>query len=63
MSKLTKCLDCKKEISAGAEKCPHCGSTNPTNWQLLPKAIIGFVIIYVLAKLYFGWETNFLYFI
>tara|TARA_B100001971_G_scaffold74909_1_gene69073 strand:+ start:512 stop:703 length:192 start_codon:yes stop_codon:yes gene_type:complete len=63
MSKLTKCLDCKKEISADAEKCPHCGSANPTNWQLWSKAIIGIFIIYVLAKWYFEWETNFLYFI
>ncbi|WP_409450394.1 zinc ribbon domain-containing protein, partial [Cedecea neteri] len=26
---LTKCKECKKEVSSSAKTCPHCGVKNP----------------------------------
>lgn len=26
---MTKCKECKKEVSTTAKKCPHCGTSNP----------------------------------
>jgi predicted amidophosphoribosyltransferase len=65
MGELTKCLVCKKKISADAEKCPHCGSEEATKmgvFGMLLKGIGGIFVLYIIAKMYFGWETNFLYF-
>ena len=63
---MVKCLECKKEVSEDADKCPHCGSTAPTTTA----KITGFIsaaslaiFFYWMAKLYFDFDTNYLYFI
>jgi RNA polymerase subunit RPABC4/transcription elongation factor Spt4 len=49
----TKCLDCKKEISTSATKCPHCGSTVPNQLTAISILIAFGVTIYILIYLFY----------
>lgn len=62
MGKMIKCLDCKKKISDDTDKCPHCGSENATPWKMWTNMIMGLVGLYIVAKWYFDFDTNFLWF-
>ena len=59
---MVKCLECKKSISDDAEKCPHCGTENTTSFKMWYNGIIGFFVLYVIAKWYFDFDTNYLWF-
>ena len=45
----TKCLDCKKEVSKTADKCPHCGSTVPNMFTAIAVLIAFGFAAYVLS--------------
>ncbi|WP_078000337.1 hypothetical protein [Edwardsiella tarda] len=48
---ITKCKECKKEVSTSAKTCPHCGVTNPgiTSTQTF------FGFIFIIALIAIGW--------
>ncbi len=46
---ITKCVECKKEISSGAKVCPHCGKKNPTVTPLQS------VIVFIISALLVYW--------
>ena len=39
------CLECKKEISANAKTCPHCGSQSPTVGVAIEKLVMPLVVL------------------
>ncbi|MEQ5834209.1 hypothetical protein [Marinobacter sp. NFXS9] len=48
---LTKCKECKKEVSTKAEKCPHCGVKNPG--MSAKDTLVGAVGLFVIVVI--GW--------
>ena len=57
---LTKCKECKKEVSTSAKVCPHCGVKNPGTTA--GQAIGGFVVLVLLVwgaiKIFGGSDDN-----
>ncbi|WP_240947185.1 zinc ribbon domain-containing protein [Dickeya zeae] len=43
---LTKCKECKKEVSTSARVCPHCGTKNPSTTTA--QAIGSFAVLVLL---------------
>ena len=50
--KITKCLDCGKDVSVSADKCPHCGSQG---FSVAKKEANGWGVIIGLG--FFAWIT------
>ncbi|ELW9535366.1 zinc ribbon domain-containing protein [Enterobacter roggenkampii] len=48
---LTKCKECKKEVSASAKTCPHCGVKNP---GVTAKQTLGGCLILIVLAVGFG---------
>lgn len=52
---LKECRECKKEVSSGATKCPHCGATSPAATKevlLLSWAVVLSIVIFPFWYLY-----------
>jgi len=49
---LVKCRECGKEVAQGANKCPHCGVSNPglsqqaTNWIAVVAVIVAVIVFF-----------------
>jgi len=50
---MTKCRECGKEVSTGANKCPHCGCSYPAVSQKAHGVI--WLIAIVIAVIVFAW--------
>ncbi|KZQ99270.1 hypothetical protein A3N66_07370 [Enterobacter hormaechei subsp. steigerwaltii] len=48
---LTKCKECKKEVSASAKTCPHCGVKNP---GVTAKQTLGGCLVLIVLAVGFG---------
>ncbi len=49
---LTKCKECKKEVSTTAKTCPHCGVKNP---GMTTKQTLGGCLVLILLAVGFGY--------
>jgi RNA polymerase subunit RPABC4/transcription elongation factor Spt4 len=49
----TKCLDCKKEVSTTADKCPHCGSNVPSYTKGILMLVSFGLALYLLKGCFF----------
>jgi predicted amidophosphoribosyltransferase len=47
--KTNECLDCKKQVSSIANKCPHCGTTVPNNLSAF-SLVLGLVLMLFLLN-------------
>jgi len=50
---LVKCRECGEQVSSGANKCPHCGCSNPGLSQKANSTI--WIIALVLGAIVFIW--------
>lgn len=50
---LTNCKECGKEVSAGAETCPHCGfkSSGTGAFTWLVAIVLGLSVVYLIAQM------------
>lgn len=55
---LTKCKECKKEVSTSAESCPHCGVKNPAIGTKQKFGGCLMLVIVVAGIMYFVGESS-----
>jgi hypothetical protein len=58
---LMNCPECKKEISSGARRCPHCGCNVKkvvNEKSVTPSGYVGCLVVILILAIAFAWYTN-----